>query len=213
MGSHYFSSNGPLRDTQSLQKDPPTVEGEGRLEGLRYYTSPGVFSSGHLDVATEQLLIKAPQPASTGYLLDLGAGWGPLATAMAKESPQASVWAVDVNPAALALTSLNADINGLTNVLVLDEKEALKAAETQAVRFETIWSNPPVRIGKEAMRALLIRWLSLLTPTGSAYLVVGKNLGADSLARWLTGKGFVVERVASRKGFRILGVKLAPSDQ
>ena len=35
-------------------------------------------------------------------------------------------------------------------------------------------------------------------------LVVGKNLGADSLQRWLDGKGWPTSRVGSAKGFRVL---------
>ena len=33
---------------------------------------------------------------------------------------------------------------------------------------------------------------------------VGKNLGADSLAGWLTDQGFPTAKVASAKGFRVL---------
>jgi 16S rRNA (guanine1207-N2)-methyltransferase len=35
---------------------------------------------------------------------------------------------------------------------------------------------------------------------------VQKNLGSDSLADWLRERGFVVDRVGSRKGFRVLRV-------
>jgi hypothetical protein len=34
--------------------------------------------------------------------------------------------------------------------------------------------------------------------------VVGKNLGADSLASWLTDQGYPTAKVASAKGFRVL---------
>jgi hypothetical protein len=45
-----------------------------------------------------------------------------------------------------------------------------------------------------------------LAPDGAAYLVVGKNLGADPLQRWLIDSGFPTERVASSRGFRVLRV-------
>ena len=75
-----------------------------------------------------------------------------------------------------------------------------------AGRFTAIWSNPPVRIGKDALHALLAGWLGLLEPAGHAYLVVGRNLGADSLHRWLDGQGWPVTRLAARSGYRLLQV-------
>ena len=46
-----------------------------------------------------------------------------------------------------------------------------------------------------------------------AYLVVQKNLGSDSLQRWLSaqlpGEAYAVSRYASDKGFRVLEVRRA----
>ena len=61
-----------------------------------------------------------------------------------------------------------------------------------ADRYDEIWSNPPIRIGKEALHALLLTWLPRLAPDGVARLVVSKNLGADTLQRWLVEQGFAV---------------------
>jgi len=74
------------------------------------------------------------------------------------------------------------------------------------VRFATIWSNPPIRIGKPQLQRLLLRWLSRLTDDGTAVLVVQKHLGADSLHRWLSEQGYEVDRIASKAGFRLLQV-------
>ena len=35
-------------------------------------------------------------------------------------------------------------------------------------------------------------------------MVVGKNLGGDSLQSWLTDQGYPTTRLASAKGFRVL---------
>jgi 16S rRNA G1207 methylase RsmC len=70
--------------------------------------------------------------------------------------------------------------------------------------YDAIWSNPPIRVGKEALHDLLLRWLPRLCDGGTATMVVGKNLGADSLARWLTSEGYPTTRLASAKGFRVL---------
>jgi 16S rRNA G1207 methylase RsmC len=70
--------------------------------------------------------------------------------------------------------------------------------------YDEIWSNPPIRIGKDALHELLLTWLPRLRPDGRAVMVVGKNLGADSLQRWLGDQGYPTERLASAKGFRVL---------
>ena len=166
-------------------------------------TDRGVFSREGVDAGTKLLLLEAPAPAPSGDLLDLGCGYGPLAIAMARRAPGATVWAVDVNERARALTAANAA--ALTNVRVAAPDDV-----PADVRFATIWSNPPIRIGKGALHELLLRWLSRLTPDGRAVLVVQKHLGADSLARWLDAQGFLTTRVQARVGYRLLEVQCAP---
>ena len=51
---------------------------------------------------------------------------------------------------------------------------------------------------------LLLTRLPRLAPGGRAVMVVGKNLGADSLASWLGEQGYPTTRLASAKGFRVL---------
>ena len=171
-------------------------------------TADGVFSGGRLDLGTRVLFREVPEPPATGDLLDLGCGWGPIALTMAMRSPRATVWAVDVNERALDLTRENAARLGLRCVRAVAPDDV-----PDDVRFAAIWSNPPIRVGKDALHALLTRWLPRLAPAGTAHLVVQRNLGADSLHTWLAGslagslpEGFSVARVGSAKGYRVLRV-------
>lgn len=174
---------------------------------LTITTHNGVFSQHHLDHATAIILRHAPQPPEKGNFLDLGCGWGPLALAMAHASPQATVYAVDINARALELTAENAKRNQLSNVKVYPADQLLADSN---LSFDLIWSNPPVRIGKAALHSLLLTWLSRLTTHGCAYLVMGKNIGADSLVKWLNTQGYPSEKIASAKGFRIIKVTPKP---
>ncbi|BDZ53428.1 class I SAM-dependent methyltransferase [Agromyces marinus] len=195
---HYFSSK--PADPASLRT--VSVKLAGRDVEVR--TAGGVFSPDHVDVGTRVLFEEVPSPPSTGHLLDLGAGWGPIALTLGLESPDATVWAVDVNERALDLVRRNARSLGVRNV-----SAALPDDVPEEVRFATIWSNPPIRIGKAELHALLRRWLPRLDDDATAWLVVQKNLGADSLARWIAeefGEGWRVERAGSSKGFRVLAV-------
>jgi 16S rRNA (guanine1207-N2)-methyltransferase len=165
-------------------------------------TDRGVFAREGVDAGTKLLLLEAPAPTATGDVLDLGCGYGPIAVTLARRAPGATVWAVDVNERARALTAQNTA--GLDNVRVCAPDEV-----PADVRFTTIWSNPPIRIGKAALHELLQRWLSRLTPDGRAVLVVQKHLGSDSLARWLDEHGFPTTRLQSRVGYRLLEVQCA----
>jgi 16S rRNA G1207 methylase RsmC len=170
-------------------------------------TDRGVFSRKGIDQGTMVLLESAARPPSTGNFLDLGCGSGPIALALAAYSPQATVYAIDINDRARALTQSNAQRNHLSNVVTSAPNEM-----DDAIRFDVLWSNPPIRIGKQELHTLLLTWLSRLSPTGEAWLVINRNLGSDSLAVWLTEQGYSTERLTSKRGFRVLRVtpKRAP---
>lgn len=200
MDQHYFTPSPTTED----RRFPLRVRLAGRE--LDLVSSASVFSGHGLDKATAVLLDRLDEitpPPAEGTILDLGCGWGPIALTAALLHPQAQVWAVDVSERARELTTENARRAGLDNVRVVSPEEVPEDFAPDA-----IWSNPPIRIGKPALHALLLEWLGRLSPQGTAAMVVGKNLGADPLARWL-GEQLPereVAKVASAKGFRVLEV-------
>ncbi|MEL7157436.1 MAG: methyltransferase [Actinomycetota bacterium] len=195
--SHYFDSD----------PDGPSAPGLVDLvlpdTTLRLATDRGVFARDRVDTGTKLLLLDGPPPeAGDANLLDLGAGYGPIACTLARRNPAATVWAVEVNARARRLCAANAERAGLTNVRVIAPDEA-----PADLALDRIWSNPPIRIGKGALHALLLRWLGLLIPgRGTAHLVVQRHLGADSLQQWLTAQGHPTTRRRSRQAFRLLDV-------
>lgn len=194
---HYFTDSPAATDAERRQLH---IQLAGR--DVTVETAGGIFSPGSLDKATAILLDEVPDPPSSGDLLDLGCGWGPIALTLAMRSPEATVWAVDVTERALDLTRRNAQALGLNNVRAVRPEDV--PADTP---FAAIWSNPPIRIGKPAVHELMRTWLPRLAKGADAHLVVGKNLGADSLQRWITSElGLPTERTASSKGFRVLRV-------
>lgn len=199
-----------MNGEQYFERTPSSTESgktfDWNLDGrhIRVDTAGGVFSRRGLDDGTEYLIDRAAMPPSRGTALDLGCGWGALAIALATRSPDLRVWAVDINERAVALTRQNATRNGLTNIT------ALAAAEIPAdLTFDVIWSNPPIRIGKQQLHDLLDTWLKRLSIDGQAWLVVSKHLGSDSLTNWLKDQGWICERVGSRHGYRLLRVSRA----
>lgn len=205
MSEHYFSSQ-PASPAEEFTFN---VEIAGREYAVT--SSHGVFSYRGLDKGTRVFLTKVPDrlaldeyaPSEESLALDLGCGWGPISLALAERWP-GEVWSVDVNERARHLTAVNMKVAGY-EPHVYSPQEAEAALEGR--RFDLIWSNPPVRIGKAELHALLLTWLAHLSERGAAYFVVQKNLGADSLSRWLCDQGFDSQKMASAAGFRILRVR------
>jgi 16S rRNA (guanine1207-N2)-methyltransferase len=193
---HYFAS------TPESELKLRTIH--ARIAGRVYelQTANGIFSPEHIDTGTQVLLANVPAPPPGGNVLDLGCGWGPIALTLAIESPRSTVWAVDVNERALDLVRRNAEIVGATNIRAVTPDQV-----PDDVTFTTIWSNPPIRVGKNELHGLLEKWLPRLDDASDGWLVVQRNLGSDSLHRWLQATfpdDFTFVRAATNKGYRVL---------
>ena len=193
---HYFSAEpGSELKLRTIQA---TIAGRA----VELQTANGVFSPERVDAGTRVLLSSVPAPPPGGNLLDLGCGWGPIALTLAAESPHATVWAVDVNERSLDLTRRNASVMGLTNV-----NACLPSDVPSDISFMTMWSNPPIRVGKDELHNMLKLWMPRLEQGADAWLVVARNLGSDSLQRWMDGEfasELTVSRAALNKGYRVL---------
>ncbi|WP_017586295.1 class I SAM-dependent methyltransferase [Nocardiopsis ganjiahuensis] len=214
MAQHYFDSD------PGAASRPSTADLVLPDLHLRLHTDRGVFSPDKVDLGTRVLLESVPAPPAEGRLLDLGCGYGPVSLTMASRSPGARVVGVDVNARAVGLARRNADEHGLDNArfavvapeggLAVEQGEGrAPTAEDLLGPFDAIWSNPPIRVGKDVLHSMLRTWLNRLTPEGVAHLVVQRHLGSDSLQKWLDAQGLPAERVASRAGFRVLAVRRA----
>ena len=199
MDEHYFSADPSV----AFKRTP--VEATVWGHELTLTSGSGVFAQGRLDVGTA-VLFRETEPPAPGRILDLGCGYGMIGLAVARAVAGAVVTGVDVNERALLLARENAAALG-----VADRFTAARPGEVPAdATYDEIWSNPPIRIGKDALHDLLLAWLPRLAPGGRAVMVVGKNLGADSLQRWLGAEGWPTERLASAKGFRVLETRRGP---
>jgi 16S rRNA G1207 methylase RsmC len=200
MGSdHYFTAS--PASPENLRTIRVTLAGRD----VEVLTAGGVFSPDRLDAGTAVLLTNTPPPPPGGHFLDLGSGWGPISLSLAIASPHATIWAVDVNQRALDLVRRNAERLGLSNINAVEPDDV-----PDDVVFRTIRSNPPIRVGKSELHDMLERWLPRLDERSDAWLVVARNLGSDSLQRWISAtfpRGYSVHRAATARGFRVLKVR------
>lgn len=190
---HYFTADPSV----PFRREPVQVSVWG--VSMTLDSGSGVFARGRLDSGTA-VLFRESQPPTAGRILDLGCGYGVIGLAAAVASPSVSVTAVDVNERAVLLARENAASLGVSERYAA----ALPDQVDPAATYDEIWSNPPIRIGKQALHELLLLWLDRLTDDGTMTMVVGRQLGADSLQRWLGEQGWPTDRIGSAKGFRLL---------
>lgn len=203
MSEHYFSADPASTPIQR------NFEFDFLGEAISVRVDSGIFSATRIDPGTKVLLgelekhVAIHQSSPRSRALDIGCGWGAISLALAKSSAELEVIAIDVNQRALDNTKRNAKLQGLSNVQALHPTDVPPDLE-----FDEIWSNPPIRIGKEALHELLQSWLARLSNAGIATFVVAKQLGAPSLQRWLNGlPGLSCSKLSQDKGFWVLRVK------
>ena len=137
--------------------------------------------------AIERELRKLSAPPSR--VVDIGCGAGPGAVQIARRFPEAEVFAADINPASLALTSINAGLAGARNVTPVASNllDGLDGA------FDLIVSNPPFMLdpdarayrsggglrGADLSRAIVETAMDRLRPGGSLLLYTGVAISAD----------------------------------
>jgi 16S rRNA G1207 methylase RsmC len=194
---HYFSEQ-PAGQSKSTEV---TFDLEGQTFKLK--AASGTFSSTRLDKGTRVLLGESQHFPTTGSVLDIGCGWGPISLAIARLRPETEVWGLDINSRSLEMARQNALALGLENFT-----GALKAEIPADLEFDGIWSNPPIRIGKAALHGLMEEWIPRLKTGASAMLVVQKQLGAESFQSWLAARftGCDVAKHSIYKGYRVIRV-------
>lgn len=194
-GEHYFSTH-PRSASQ-----PREWSVEVRGVRLVFETDRGVFSPARLDRGTRLLLEELEAPAGPACLLDLGCGYGPVGIFLARTHPEARVILTDVNRRAAALAARNLVRNGVTNAEVRVGDGFLPV---QGLSFDGIYTNPPVRVGKEQLYGLLFQAAEYLRPGGWLWVVIRTRQGAASLLRALGERYTAVEERGRGGGYRIL---------
>ena len=108
-------------------------------------------------------------------------------------------------------TQSTAQATSFAATLGLENVNAVTPEDVPAdIAFRAIRSNPPIRVGKDQLHGLLETWIPRLDERSDAHLVVSRNLGSDSLQRWLAAtfeRGYSVHRVATGRGFRVIKVR------
>ncbi|MCI4324225.1 MAG: methyltransferase [Thermoplasmata archaeon] len=200
-GEHYFTeaprSRSSRRELRFLY----------RGELLAFITDRSIFAATGLDPGTA-LLIEALNVEGARRILDLGCGWGAVGVAAAKSAPKGFVVMVDVNRRAVRVAKENVERNRVRNAEVRCGAGFRTVADET---FDVIASNPPYRIGREAILQLLTEVPQYLAPGGRFCMVGKSSQGIRFYQSWLEEHWAAsVEVLARGSGYRVLEARPGP---
>lgn len=183
---------------------PEIYEDTLRKIPLKLWTDHGVFSRGHTDLGSKQL-IAAMNLAGASRILDLGCGYGVIGIVAAKLAPAAHVILTDPNERAVQLARRNLETNGVPNAEArLGEGFDPVADDT----FDVILTNPPIRAGNPVVFSLIAGAARHLAPGGRLYLVARTKQGARTFAKEMEQHFASVTQAGQGSGYRVYeGVK------
>lgn len=196
--AHYFDAS------VKTPSNPFTFDVTCLGKAFTFHSDHGVFAKEGLDFAS-RLLIENVRVSPGESWLDLGCGIGVIGLILAA-THALEMTCSDVNERAIALTQKNAEHLDLNvEVVKSDGFSALNKT------FDQIITNPPIRIGKPALYALLKAALAHLNPGGSVWLVMHKKHGVESFIQTFQSLARI-EQVTRKKGFKVLRLTHAVDD-
>lgn len=195
--SHYFENDNKLKsEVKELSYKYDSFS-------FTFLSDNGVFSKKHIDYGSKLLLenyLKIEK--ENNDVLDVGCGYGFLGIVIGVIN-KANVDMIDLNKRAIHLTERNIkkykEIN--THVFLSDSFENVNK------KYDSIITNPPIRVGKEKLLEILFSACDHLKKNGTLYFVIRKDQGALSVKKILETNNKKVELLDRDKGFHIYSVK------
>jgi len=137
-----------LTNIGKLKKEIPIqyIIGETEFFGQPFYVNQDVLIPRPETEELVQLVIQKTKEKreenkeKTIRIIDIGTGSGCIAISLAKNIPNASVWALDISEKALKVAKKNAQLN---NVNIQFLKEDVLWTNSLPIKFDIIVSNPP----------------------------------------------------------------------
>jgi 16S rRNA G1207 methylase RsmC len=136
-------------------------------------STSGLFSKDKLDLGTRILLENLILPES-GTVADVGCGYGPIGIFIALKNPNLKVYMLDVDKKAVYFSSRNVKRYKLDDRVFVIRSDIFSALPKE-VKFNGIYSNPPLKAGKEFIIRLANESHERLEKGGIIELVVYKG--------------------------------------
>jgi 16S rRNA G1207 methylase RsmC len=137
----------------------------------------------------------------TGYVLDIGCGYGVVGISIAKFNPKIRVVMTDVNARAVRLAKKNLALNRVSNAEVL---YGFFYEPVEDLKFNGVLSNPPVSAGMETVKAIVTGAPKVMAPEASFQMVIRSKIGSKILPALFAETFGNCSIVARESGFRVL---------
>ncbi|MGB9958907.1 MAG: class I SAM-dependent methyltransferase [Candidatus Bathyarchaeales archaeon] len=170
---------------------------------FKFLTSSSVFSKKRIDLGT-RLLIESMVLPESGYVLDVGCGYGAVGIAAAVFNPKLHVVMVDVNERAVRLAKKNIEINHVSNAEV---RRGHLYEPVEGSFFDCILSNPPVSAGLAIVKALIMEAPKHMTEKATFQMVVKSKIGGKRLQVIFEEAFGNFSVLARESGYRVLIAK------
>ncbi len=191
---HYFSALPKAKASFGL------IQTNLRSRPFTFLTASSVFSKKRVDTGT-RLLIETMILPETGYVLDVGCGYGAVGIAAATFNPQLHVLMTDVNARAVHLAKQNIERNKATNA---EARCGFLYEPVKELTFNGVLSNPPVSAGMETVRAIIRQAPKVMAGKATFQMVVRSKIGGKTLQS-VFNETFGNSAVLAREsGYRVL---------
>jgi len=165
---------------------------------LSLVSSHGVFSKKRLDLGTRSLLENIILPEK-GTVADVGCGYGPIGIYIALKNPNLNVYMIDIDEKAVYLAERNVKRYKLEDRIKVFKNNIL---ENIPLKFDGIYSNPPLKAGKAFIEKLAEQSYEKLNQNAIIEMVVYKG---EENVKMLFKKRFNDVQVIKRvKGYSII---------
>ena len=160
-----------IEDLDRLRRDIVFAE-HLRGRSFTFHTTWGLFNPKRVD-AGSRLLVDRVEVGDDDLILDIGCGYGPIGLSLAALCPQGQVHLVDKDFVAVEYARKNADLNHLDNCQIYMSNAFSHVPD---VRFDTIVSNLPAKVGNELLTLIMHDARDRLRPEGRFYVVTISGL-------------------------------------
>ena len=196
MAEHYYTNNPTSKSEERL------IEYKIKDKIIKFISDNGVFSKGHVDIATNFMLNVLVDEEISGKVLDIGCGYGTIGITLSKFF-DVDVTMLDINERSLNLANKNIKLNNVKNIKII-ESDGLEKIDDN---YNVIVTNPPIRAGKAVIYKMYEDAYKHLEDGGVLYLVINKKHGAPSTKEYLMKVFGNCEVLDKKTGFNVMKCK------
>lgn len=169
---------------------------------IKLKSCDNVFSKNEIDYGSKVLInaVIKNYDLNNKMCLDLGCGLGIVTIVLSKVFENSNFILSDITEIATMLSKENLKLNGCRDFEIVKSDLFEKIDKT----FDFIFTNPPIKAGKQLLLKLISDSKQYLNKNGKLILVIRKNHGEESIKKFMETVFENVKILKRDKGFYVL---------